>query len=244
MQGISINMTRTPFGPSIWVLLFYLVFVASVGPVAADDTIEPHPHQGILAPYQPVALNIILDEDQLEELADGDLVQMTIENENENGGGRGIGVIDIAASTDTVWNRIMGFEHYPEWVGPVDFCEVYNQAGDTIYTHVKISGFLYSYEYFLINIFWPEQDMLTWTLDYGRKSEFDDCVGAWYVEVHPDKDDWSRAWFSSDLELNSPLPGFLMTFIRKKGIRDAISWVKEQSEVPVEEPEIELDWSR
>ena len=222
---------------SVWVVISSLVFS-----VAAEDSVKPHPHQGILPPYEPVAMDITLDEDQLEELADGDLVQMTIED--INGGGRGIGVVDIAAPIDTVWSRIKGFEHYPEWVGPVDFCEVYHQAGDTINTHVKISGFLYSYEYYLTNIFWPGQDILTWTLDYSRESEFDDCVGAWYLEPHPDREGWSRAWFSSDLKLNSPLPGFLMNFIRKKGIRDAISWVKEQSETAVPGPEEELDWSQ
>ncbi|MCK9995657.1 MAG: SRPBCC family protein [Candidatus Krumholzibacteria bacterium] len=220
-------------------VLFSLVLAVTTGSVIAGESVKTHPHQGILPPYEPVAMDIILDEEQLEKLADGKLVQMTIED--EKAGGRGIGVIDIAAPVDTVWSRIMGFEHYPEWVGPVDFCEVYHQAGDTTNTHVKISGFLYSYEYYLTNFFWPEQNMLTWTLDYSRESEFDDCVGAWYVEAHPDKDGWSRAWFSSDLKLNSPLPGFLMNFIKKKGIRDATSWVKEQSEIAVQSPEGETE---
>jgi len=232
MQVISLNRVGNPFAVCMWVVLFSLIFSMTSDPVAAADEEKPHPHRGILPPYEPVAMDINLDTEQLQQLADGELVQMTIEDEKT--GGTGIGVIDIAAPTDTVWSRIMGFEHYPEWVGPVDFCEVYHQAGDTTNTHVKISGFLYSYEYYLTNVFWPEQNMLIWTLDYNRRSEFDDCVGAWYVETHPTKDGWSRAWFSSDLELNSPLPGFLMNFIRKKGIRDAISWVKEQSELAVQ----------
>lgn len=223
-------------------VILCLVMLLTAGLVTATDDDKPHPHQGILHPYEPVAMDITLDQEQLDELADGELIQVTIEDEKT--GGTGIGVIDIAASTDTVWSRIMGFEHYPEWVGPVDFCEVYHQAGDTTNTHVKISGFLYSYEYYLTNVFWPEQNMLTWTLDYSRESEFDDCVGAWYVETHPDKDGWSRAWFSSDLKLHTPLPGFLMNFIKKKGIRDAISWVKEQSEIAVHGPEDKLDWSQ
>jgi hypothetical protein len=203
---------------------------------AADDNKNPHPHQGVLPPYEPVPLNITLHEEQLERLAEGELVIMTIEKADS--GGTGIGVIDIAAPVEMVWSRITGFEHYPEWIGPVDFCEVYHQAGDTTKTHVKISGFLYSYEYFLTNVFWPEQEMLIWTLDYSRESEFDDCVGVWFVEPHPDKEGWTRAWFSSDLKLRSPIPGFIMNFIKKKGIKDATSWVKEQSEAAVQAPPI------
>jgi hypothetical protein len=224
-----LNQKRCPLTIPVLAVIFCLVMVLTAGLVAAADDDKPHSHQGILPPYEPVAMNIILDKEQLQQLVDGELVQMTIEDEKS--GGKGIGVIDIAAPTDTVWSRIMGFEHYREWVGPVKKCEVYHQAGDTINTHVKISSFLYKYEYFLTNVFWPEQDMLTWTLDYSRNSDFDDCVGAWTVETHPDREGWSRAWFSTDLKLKQPLPGFLMKFIRKKGIKDAISWVKEQSEI-------------
>jgi len=195
----------------------------------AAETDQPHPHQGLLKPYEVVPLGFDLDEKQLERLAKGKVVTITMENEDT--GGTGIGVIDIEAPTDIVWSRIMGFDHYPEWVGPVKFCNVYHQSGDTIQTHVKISGFLYKYEYFLVNVYWPEQAMLTWTLDYDRKSDFDDCVGAWYVEKHPENTGWTRAWFSSDLKLNAPLPGFLMKYIKKKGIKNATKWVKEQSEI-------------
>ena len=206
--------------------------ITGAGARADADANQPHPHQGILRPYDPGPLGIVLDEDQIKRLGEGKLVRMTIENEDT--GGTGIGIMDIEAPTDTVWSRITGFEHYPEWVGPVKFCEVYAQSGDTTRTHVKVSGFLYSYEYFLINVFWPEHDQLIWTLDYDRTSEFDDCVGAWFVEAHPEKEGWSRAWFTSDLKLNSPIPGFLMGWVKKKGIKDAISWVKEQSEAAME----------
>jgi hypothetical protein len=202
---------------------------AMAEPAPAADAGKPHPHRGVLAPYEPGPLEVTLDDNQREDLAKGKLVIMTIEKEDT--GGTGIGVIDIAAPVDIVWSRITGFEHYPDWVGPVKFCEVYHQSGDTTRSHVKISGFLYKYEYFLINIFWPDHDMLTWTLDYDRESDFDDCVGAWLVEEHPDRAGWSRAWFSSDLKLNAPIPGFLMKFIKKQGIKDATSWVKEQSEI-------------
>lgn len=211
-------------------LMFVLAALATC-PAWAADANKPHPHQGALDPYEPVPLDISLDQEQLERLADGKLVRMTIEAEES--GGTGIGVIDIAAPPAIVWSKITGFEHYPEWVGPVKFCEVYHQVGDTTNSHVKISGFLYKYEYFLVNVFWPETGMMTWTLDYSRESDFDDCVGAWFVEPHPDKNGWSRAWFSSDLKLNGPIPGFLMGIIKKKGIKDATRWVKEQSEAAV-----------
>lgn len=210
------------------------VVVLSLGAalVWAADANQPHDHQGLLPPYEPVPPEIALDEKQQERLAKGKIVIMTIVNQET--GGTGIGVVDIAAPTDLVWSRITGFPYYSMWIDPVKLCEVYHQSGDTINTHVKISGFLYKYEYFLTNLLWPEHDTMTWTLDYSRQSDFDDCVGLWFVEPHPTKAGWSRAWFSSDLKLRSAIPGFLMKFIKKKGIKDAISWVREQSVLAAE----------
>jgi ribosome-associated toxin RatA of RatAB toxin-antitoxin module len=205
-----------------------LAGLCAAGVAGAADADRSHDHQGKLAPYEPGAIGVELSEKDLEKLAEDDLVIITIEDEDT--GGRGIAIQDIAAPPDVVWSRITGYENYPEWVGPVKETEVYRTEGNDTYTRVKISGFLYKYEYYLHNTMHPDQDMLTWVLDYDRRSDFDDCVGAWYVEPHPEKEGWSRAWFSSDLKLRAKIPGFLMKFIKKKGLKDATAWVKEESE--------------
>ena len=207
--------------------------------VLAADADQPHPHRGVLDPYPPVSLAIELDEKQHEKLAKGDLVIFT--QEEKDTGGRGVAVLDIHAPIDTVWSRIMGFEHYKEWVGPVKIAEVYRQDGHDTFTHMKVSGFLYKYEYYLLNTWWPDEAMMTWVMDYDRNSDFDDCVGAWFVEAHPTKEDWSRAWFSTDLKLKVKIPGFLMKFIKKQGLKDATSWVQEQSEIAAGNRQPEVD---
>jgi hypothetical protein len=198
-------------------------------PIAAEaaDPGKPHPHQGVLTPYEAGPVEIELTEDQLKRLGEGKLVIMTIESE---GGGRGLGIQDVAAPPDTVWSRIKSFRMYPEWVGPVKECEIYAEQENVVLTRTKISSLLFSYEYFLVNTLHPEYDMLTWTLDYERYSDFDDCVGAWYIEAHPEKEGWSRTWFSSDLKLRGSMPGFIMDHVKKQGLKDATSWVKRQSE--------------
>lgn len=215
--------------------------LALASAVFAADADKAHPHQGVLTPYEPGPLNFELDQKQQEKLADGDLVIATVETADT--GGRGVAVLDIHAPIDTVWSRIMGFEHYVDWVGPVKIAGIYRQDGDDTFTHMKVSGFLYSYEYFLKNTWWPDHAMMTWVMDYDRYSDFDDCVGAWSVEPHPTKEGWSRAWFSSDLKLRAKIPGFLMKFIKKQGLKDATSWVKEQSELAAgtAEPEEVID---
>lgn len=201
--------------------------VVAVEPAWGAHRGRAHPHRGVLAPYETMP-EVQLDADQIERLAAGDLVTTTVPD--ADGNGRGVAVTDIAAPCDVVWSRILGFEHYPEWVGPVKELEVYARDGDTIRTRTVVSGFLYRYEYFLVNTYHPAEGLLTWTLDYDHESDFDDNVGAWSVRPHPEKPGWSRAWFSTDLKLRQPLPGFLMNWIKKQGLKDATSWVKRESE--------------
>ncbi len=204
-----------------------IVLVAVVLPASAADPDRPHSHTGVLPAYKSLP-EITLDPKQLDRLARGKLVTMTVVD--AGGNGRGVAVIDIAAPCDVVWSRILGFDQYPEWVGPVKETEVYTRDGHVVHTRTKISGFLYKFEYYLVNTFYPDAGLLTWTLDYDRYSDFDDNVGAWFVEEHPEKEGWSRAWFSTDLKLRKPPPQFLMKWIKKQGLKDATRWVKRESE--------------
>ena len=212
---------------AVMTVALMVAVVAVVVPASAGDRGMAHSHRGVLPPYETMPV-IPLDEKQLARLGKGKLVTMTVVD--ASGNGRGVAVIDIAAPCDVVWSRILGFEHYAEWVGPVKLVEVYAHEGDTIRTRTKISGFLYRFEYFLVNTYRPDEDLLTWTLDYDHFSDFDDNVGAWSVKPHPQKDGWSRAWFSTDLKLRNPPPAFLMKWIKKQGLKDATKWVKRESE--------------
>lgn len=206
-----------------------MLLLGIVFKVGATDSQIPHPHQGVLAPYEIKALSFPLNEKQEKKLARGALV-LSI-NMNAETAGRGIAVLDINAPVNIVWSRIRGFEHYVEWVGPIKEAEVYRRDRNHTFAYIRISGLLYNYEYNLRNSWWPEHNLMTWEQDNDRYSDFDDSVGAWYVEPHPSKEGWSRAWFSNDLKLRGKIPEFLMNFIKRQGLKDATAWVKKESEI-------------
>lgn len=218
---------------TVFFALLTILLLSGIYSLEADESFQSHPHQGILAAYEIKALSFPLDEKQQKRLNRGALVISTIPVADT--GGRGIAVVDIKAPVNIVWSRIRGFEHYVEWINPVKEAEVYRRENNKTYTNTVVSGFLYKYEYNLCNSWWPEYRLMTWVQDYDRYSDFDDCVGAWYVEPHPSKQGWSRAWFSNDLKLRKKIPEFLMDFIKKQGLKDATTWVRKQSEIAAEE---------
>ena len=101
----------------------------------------------------------------------------------------------------------------------------------TIYTRMKIGLSVIQLEYFIKHQYHPKLNVLTWTLDYEKKSDLDDSVGYWYIVQHPSKgSNWSRVYYSVDVSLPHWLPGFAKEFFSTKALTDATAWVKRESE--------------
>jgi ribosome-associated toxin RatA of RatAB toxin-antitoxin module len=195
----------------------------------AADPDQPHDHTGVLTPYKGTPPQVELTDEDLERLGKGKLVMKPMQDSDT--GGRGLAVQDIHAGTDVVWSRIVAYDRYPEWVNYVSECEIYEQSGDHIKARFVLKGFGFEYEYYIDHIYRPSENYMTWTLDYSRQSDLNDSVGYWYVAPHPDKAGWSRVYYSVDVQVKQNMPGFIADIATRTGLKEATSWVREQSEL-------------
>jgi hypothetical protein len=85
-------------------------------------------------------------------------------------------------------------------------------------------------EYFIHHTYRPDEGWLTWTLDYSRQSDLDDSVGYWRVWTVTTSPAVSRLAYSVDIRFKGYIPGFVQDMIAKKGLTDAATWVKRESE--------------
>lgn len=217
-----------------------LLFFHFISFVECSSFNQPHPHQGLVAPYEPKAPKIDLNKKALALLEDGKLFKTQIAK--EGGGGRGIVVLDVNAPTATVWSRILDYDNYAKMVNGCTSSKNYNVIqhkpsksnsflSQTIYTRMKIGLSVIQLEYFIKHQYHPKLNVLTWTLDYDKTSDLDDSVGYWYIVEHPSKgSNWSRVYYSVDVALPDWLPGFAKDFFSTKALTDATSWVKKESE--------------
>jgi len=188
---------------------------------------EPHPHQGVLAPYAKKPPVIEITPDEAARLDAGKPVM----RQSEAGmGGRGVAVQDIAAPTDVVWGRILDFAAYPKMIDDVKEIEVYEEAKERTKVRFVIGRFGLSLEYFIDHVVKRDEGFMTWTLDYSRKSELDDSVGYWYVAAHPTKKDVTRLFYSVDVRMKGFVPGFIQDLVREEGLVRATKWVKLHAE--------------
>ena len=84
--------------------------------------------------------------------------------------------------------------------------------------------------FYVKHLYYPALNSLTWTLDYSKKSDFDDSVGYWYVVPHPDRPGWSRVYYSVAVNMYDWVPKTVVNFMSTKALTDATGWVKKFSE--------------
>ena len=100
----------------------------------------------------------------------------------------------------------------------------------TMKVRMKIGAMGVGLEFFISHTYDAKLSVMTWTLDYGRKSDVIDSVGYWGVEPHPTKPGQARVFYSVDVAMPDWLPGFVVGILNSKALSDATGWVKTESE--------------
>ena len=212
-------------------LLFKCVILVLL--VATSVNAEAHPHRGKVTPFQPGDPKVKLDKKALRILDSGKPYQTQIQSGSS---GRGLVVQDVHAPTNIVWDRILDYNHYakmvPKTLDSQNYkVEKHRDGSQTIYTRMKVGFSMVKLTFYVKHEYQPKYKSLTWTLDYDRKSDFDDSCGYWYVAQHPDNPDWTRVFYSVEVSMFDWVPKFVVNFMSSKALTDATGWVKKFSEL-------------
>lgn len=197
-----------------------------------------HPHRGVLSQYEPGPFKSLkLSNTDLNDLESGKSVMKQVPGEGGAGlGGRAICVQDVDAPKKAVWTQILDLDHYVGKVSKLKECKNYevtkHRDGSTTIKTKMVIGVIpgYSYEYYCDHTLRPNQDSLVWSLDYDKKSDFDDVAGHWHLEDHPNKPDCTRVFYACDIKFFGKVPGPVMNILTKQALKTATSWVKKESE--------------
>jgi len=206
---------------------FLLFTLLSLGTATAADPNSPHPHKGVSERFhnpKPTNLNAT----EKAQLLRGEAVRRQVRSD---GGGRGIAIMDIAAPPEKIWEVIVDYKGYPNWIDDLESTKIYGgdkAAGYKVQFELSVFGM--EVIYFIDHDFSPAKGAMTWQLDYSRESDIDDSTGYWLVYPAPDHPGHSRLEYSVDLRLKGWIPGIVENMLAKKGLTLATSWVKKQSE--------------
>eukprot|EP00521_Asterionellopsis_glacialis_P012827 CAMPEP_0195307840 /NCGR_PEP_ID=MMETSP0707-20130614/37918_1 /TAXON_ID=33640 /ORGANISM="Asterionellopsis glacialis, Strain CCMP134" /LENGTH=363 /DNA_ID=CAMNT_0040372093 /DNA_START=247 /DNA_END=1338 /DNA_ORIENTATION=- len=217
-------------------LLALLIIMLSFGTSKPSSWDEPHPHQGVVPPFEAGDPKVQLDDEALRILASGKPYETQQKSDTGNAG-RALVVQDVHVPTTVVWDRILDYNHYAQMVPKTLESQNYavekrRHGQQLIYTRMKVGFPLFQMEFFVKHNYQPSQNSLTWTLDYTKRSDFDDSCGYWYIIPHPDNPtQWTRVYYSIGVSMFSWVPKFAVDFMSSKALADATAWVKKHSEL-------------
>lgn len=219
---------RTQIGHSLLAALLMLMACGTDDANAANPT-RPHPHQGLITPYNGAPPEVVLSASESSSVASGTPVYKQIE---VSGGGRAVAVFKVKAPAKTIWSVISDFDKYPQWIDSLTKAKVYKREGDKIFTEFTLSaGFFGSWTYYVEHNYPMEKKGWgTWKLDYSRESDLDDSVGFWHVKPVPGSSNECIVTYSVEIKISSWIPDFVKNMIVDGGLKEATQWVKVQSE--------------
>lgn len=209
---------------------FLLLIIGCVMQTAdAASESQPHWHRGVLKQYQIGPPDILLSAQDERQLRSGRPVMQALAAEDETR--RLIMVQDIMAPSQIVLSRIMDFEKYDEMVSGVDTCVNYASFQDgktqTVKSTYEISALHMKFKYFVKHTYDPAQRCMVFSLDYDRRSDFDDSVGYWYVQ--PGERNSCRVFYSCECKLRGWVPGPVLNLLQKEALKKATTWVNAES---------------
>lgn len=218
-----------------WLLVVTLL-LALPAIILASAGVGPHPHTGVVPPFTAGDPGVKLDKGAEKLLSQDKPYQTQIQSSSS--AGRGVVVQDVRAPTDIVWDRILDFNSYNKMVPKTMESSIYKRekagrgGAERIWVRMKV-GFTPAprLTFFVNHLYQPQLHSMTWTLDYTRKSDFDDSCGYWYVVPHPENEEWTRVYYSVQVSMYSWVPKFVVDFMSKQALTDATGWVKKQSEL-------------
>jgi len=219
--------TRTS-NASLHPLLLGLALLV-VGPVQGASEQQPHFHRGVLKPYALGPPDILLSAQDERNLRMGRAVSQALAAEDDTR--RLIMVQDIQAPCDFVLSRIMDLDNYDRMVSGVDSCVRYASFDDgktqTVKSTYDISAVGLKFRYYVKHTYDPSQRCMVFSLDYDRRSDFDDSVGYWYVQ--PATRTSCRVFYSCECKLRGWVPGPVLNMLQKEALKKATCWVNEES---------------
>ena len=208
-------------------LVFFLIAVFPTFAWAADAT-APHEHQGLIEAFPGVPPDAELARADLMTLRKGEPV-LKQQNDGDSGG-RGIAVFRVNADRDTVMDVILDYPSYTNWIDSLTVSEVYKKTADALFVRFVTRAVAVNVEWFIQHRVNRADYWVTWTLDYSRNSDLDDSVGYWRLKEVPNQPGVTQVEYSVDIRLKGWVPGFVKNLLVNRGLEDATSWVKIQSE--------------
>ncbi len=187
---------------------------------------HPHPHRGVFPAITSDPGPVALTDDEEARVREGRLVQKMKRGEDS---GWGSAVQLVNAPPAVIWDTILSYDRYVDWVDNVKSCSVYRREGDTVWVDMTSGVPGFSFDVYTRNVVKREEGWMAWTLDYDRTSDVYDMIGHWRVTEVSANPPVSRLDYSTRMKVRG-VPNFVVGSLTRSSLESGTAWVKKQAE--------------
>ncbi len=179
-----------------------------------------------LEPISSAPAPLELTESEQARVDKGKTAQRYVRGEDE---GWGIAVNLVEAPADVVWDTILNYDRYPDWVNNVTSCTVYETRGDDLYVDMQMSILGIKKALYTVNTVRRDDGWMAWTLDERHESAVEEMIGYWRVEQIQADPPVTRLDYLTQMKARG-VPEWLVKILTKESLKDGTRWVKERAE--------------
>jgi len=168
--------------------------------------------------------------------------------------GSGFVVLDVKAPPYVVWECLLDFEAYPEYIGTVKSMQMFTNThlkssyvaekpvlpgtgretrhyGTSSVTRASFVLSKFQLKIAAIHKYFPHPDghYMEFSLDRACTNfVLKDAKGIWYTQTNPDGrgEDYTRVWLLCDLKVSRVLPTFIVDYAAKRAMPRATTWLR------------------
>jgi|GEM_PF-4103830 len=143
---------------------------------------------------------------------------------------REVVIFRVAASEQKIWETILNYAAYPEWVKGVKHTHVYKSDEKNYYVefligHWLLGEFAYSVHHYLSDDSW-----MKWKMDESKPSDFLFTNGFWKVRPAKNEANAYNVFYSADLEFKPAKSAYTTRKVIKAGLKQTSVWLRREAE--------------
>lgn len=139
-------------------------------------------------------------------------------------------VFRIDASKEKIWQTILNYSAYSDWIKNVDHAQIYRQEDRHYYVNFLISHWLLGTFHYSIKHYLSEHNWMKWQLDKARTSDFSLSIGYWQVIEAENEAGKNDVFYSADFQFREPRTEFIRKKAIKAGLKQASIWLPREAE--------------
>jgi hypothetical protein len=139
-------------------------------------------------------------------------------------------VFRVGASKDKIWQTILNYHAYPDWIKNVDHAQIYRKEDEHYYVNFLVGHWLIGKIHYSVKHYLSKDNWMKWELDPGRTSDFSYSTGYWQVIEADDEVGKFDVFYAADFQFKEARSEFIRNKAIKAGLKQASIWLPREAE--------------